>query len=79
MAVPMVASLPPQTRARRTTIEQPHDRIPAAPYVRVSSDIQDLDLSISSLMRAWRNYADKNGNWVAREFVDEAESGRIAN
>ena len=30
-------------------------------------------------MRALRDYAEKNGYLVAREYVDEAESGRIAN
>ena len=45
---------------------------------RVSSDRQDVDLSVSAQIRALRDYADKNGYIVAREFVDEAESGRIA-
>ena len=60
-------------------MEQQHDLMPAALYARVSSDRQDVDLSISAQMRALRDYADKNGYWVAREYVDEAESGRIAN
>ncbi len=60
-------------------MKQPQDLIPAALYARVSSDRQDVDLSISAQMRALRDYADKNGYWVAREYIDEAESGRIAN
>ena len=52
--------------------------IPAALYARVSSDRQDVDLSISAQLRALRDYADRNGYIVAREYVDEAESGRIA-
>ena len=60
-------------------MKQPRDLIPAALYARVSSDRQDVDLSISVQMRALRDYADKNGYWVAREYIDEAESGRIAN
>ena len=51
---------------------------PAALYARVSSDRQDVDLSVAAQLRALRDYADKNGYTVAREYVDEAESGRIA-
>ena len=54
------------------------DLIPAALYARVSSDRQDVDLSVAAQLRALRGYADKNGYSVAREYVDEAESGRIA-
>jgi DNA invertase Pin-like site-specific DNA recombinase len=45
-------------------------------YARVSSNSQDVDLSISSQLRALREYAVKNGHEVVREFIDEAESGR---
>ena len=51
---------------------------PAALYARVSSDRQDVDLSVSAQLRALRDYAQKHGYLVAREYVDEAESGRIA-
>ena len=54
------------------------DMTPVALYARVSSDRQDVDLSIAAQLRALRDYADKNGYLVAREYVDEAESGRIA-
>ncbi len=54
------------------------DYTPVALYARVSSDRQDVDLSVAAQLRALRDYADKNGYLVAREFVDEAESGRIA-
>ena len=37
-----------------------------------------MDLSISAQLRALRDYAEKNGYVVAREYVDEAESGRAA-
>ena len=50
----------------------------AALYARVSSDRQDVDLSVAAQLRALRDYADKNGYIVAREYIDEAESGRIA-
>ncbi len=55
------------------------DYIPAALYARVSSDRQDVDLSVSAQLRALRDYAGKNGYLVAREYIDEAESGRVAN
>ena len=47
-------------------------------YARVSSDKQDVDLSISSQLKALREYAARNGHTVIREFVDEAESGRTS-
>ena len=37
-----------------------------------------MDLSVAAQLRALRDYAQKNGYVVAREYVDEAESGRIA-
>ena len=55
-----------------------HDPTPAALYARVSSDRQDVDLSVAAQLRALRDYARKNGYLVAREYIDEAESGRIA-
>ncbi|MFH1382051.1 MAG: recombinase family protein [Chloroflexota bacterium] len=48
----------------------------AAIYARVSSERQDVDLSISSQLKALREYASRNGYLVAREYIDEAESGR---
>ena len=59
-------------------IEQ-HDFTPVALYARVSSDRQDVDNSVAAQLRALRNYAEKNGYMVFREYVDEAESGRVAN
>ena len=47
-------------------------------YARVSSDRQDVDLSVAAQLRALRSYAQANGYVVAREYIDEAESGRIA-
>ena len=51
---------------------------PAVLYARVSSDRQDVDLSVAAQLRALRDYAEKNGYAVAREYIDEAESGRVA-
>ena len=47
-------------------------------YARVSSDSQDVDLSIAAQLRALREYAAKHGHEIVREFVDAAESGRTA-
>ena len=54
------------------------DYTPVALYARVSSDRQDVDLSVAAQLRALRDYAAKNDYMVVREYVDEAESGRIA-
>ena len=51
---------------------------PAALYAWVSRDRQDVDLSVAAQLRALRDYARNNGYTVAREYVDEAESGLIA-
>jgi DNA invertase Pin-like site-specific DNA recombinase len=48
----------------------------AAIYARVSSERQDVDLSISAQLKALRDYAGRDGYQVVREYVDEAESGR---
>ena len=55
------------------------DLMPVALYARVSSDKQDVDLSVAAQLRALKDYAEKNGCLVVREYVDEAESGRDAN
>jgi site-specific DNA recombinase len=47
-------------------------------YARVSSDRQEVDLSISAQVRALREYAAKYGHEVVAEYIDEAESGRTA-
>ena len=54
------------------------DLAPVALYARVSSERQDVDLSVAAQLRALHDYADKNGYLVVREYIDEAESGRIA-
>ena len=54
------------------------DYTPVALYARVSSDRQDVDLSVAAQLRALRDHARKNDYVVVREYVDEAESGRIA-
>ena len=55
------------------------EMIPAALYARVSSDKQDVDLSVAAQLRALREYAERNRYRIVREYIDEAESGRVAN
>ena len=45
-------------------------------YARVSSDRQDVDLSISAQLKAMREYAKRNDYLVIKEYIDEADSGR---
>ena len=45
-------------------------------YARVSSDRQDIDLSISAQLKALRQYASRDIHTVVKEYIDEAESGR---
>ena len=59
-------------------MKHPADLIPAALYARVSSDRQDVDLSVAAQLRALRDFAERNGYIVAREYIDEAESGRTS-
>ena len=59
-------------------MKERNDRTSVALYARVSSDRQDVDLSVAAQLRALRDYAERNGYSIAREFVDEAESGRVA-
>ena len=58
--------------------KHPQPLTPAALYARVSSDRQDVDLSVSAQLRALKDYAGANGYSVARQYVDEAESGLVA-
>jgi site-specific DNA recombinase len=45
-------------------------------YARVSSDRQDVDLSISAQLKLLRDYATRNNHIIVKEFTDQAESGR---
>jgi site-specific DNA recombinase len=45
-------------------------------YARVSSEAQDVSLSISAQLKSLREFAERNGHIIVREFVEEAESGR---
>ena len=50
---------------------------PAALYARVSSDRQDVDLSVSAQLRVPKDYARASDYSVARKYGDEAESSRV--
>ena len=58
--------------------KHPQPLTPVALYARVSSDRQDVDLSVAAQLRALRDFAKASGYVVAREYIDEAESGRVA-
>ena len=45
-------------------------------YARVSSEAQDVSLSISAQLKSLREFAERNGHIIVREFIDEAETGR---
>ncbi len=45
-------------------------------YARVSSDKQDVDLSVSAQLKTMRDYAGRYGHLVINEYIDSAESGR---
>ena len=47
-------------------------------YARVSSDRQDVDLSITAQLKALREYAQRQDSLIVKEYVDEAESGRTS-
>lgn len=43
-----------------------------------SSEHQDAELPVAAQLRALRNFADKHGRLVVREYVDEAISSSVA-
>ena len=51
-------------------LQSPQQELPESPaalYARVSSDRQDVDLSVAAQLRALRDYAEKNGYHVRNE------------
>jgi site-specific DNA recombinase len=48
-------------------------------YARVSSEKQDVDLSISAQLKALREYAERNRHYIVKEYIDEFESGKTTN
>ena len=51
--------------------------IPVALYVRVFRDGQDVGPSVADQLSALRDYADRNGYAVVREYADETENPEI--
>ena len=49
----------------------------AALYARVSSERQDVDLSVAGQLRALRDYAKNNGYTVARESAHSGTARAI--
>ena len=43
----------------------------------MADQVHDVDLSVCPQLRALMDYAKANGCSAAREYVDEAESGRV--
>ena len=58
--------------------ETPEVAHSSGPIRQGVSDRQDVDLSVSAQLRALKDYARANCYSIAREYVDEAESGRVA-
>lgn len=52
------------------------DLFPAMLYARISFEA-GREFSVAAHMRALRGYTERNGNRMARKYVDESESGRI--
>ena len=53
--------------------------IPVALYARVFRDGQDVGPSVADQLSALRDYADRNGYAVVREYADETEDPEITN
>ena len=69
-----VPTYPPLTKEKKHL--QP--LTPATLDTMVSSDRQDVDLSVSAQLGTLKDDARANGCSVASEYVDETESGRVA-
>ena len=52
---------------------------PVALYARVSSDRQDVDLSIAAQLRALRDHAEKNNYVVTAEYVTRRRAAALLN
>lgn len=52
---------------------------PEAHYARGSSHRRSVYLSMAAQFRDLRDYAERNGYMMAREYAAEDRSGRIAN
>ncbi len=57
----------PIQKGKRPMPDQRPDPTPAALYARVSSDRQDVDLSVAAQLRALRDHADDSAGPVVSE------------
>ena len=65
-------------KQKKEAQQRPEEGTTVALYARVSTEKQDVDLSVAAQLRALRDHAGKNGYAIVGEYIDEAESGRIA-
>ena len=59
-------------------LQRPDGLIPAAVYLRVSSDGQDVENSVDAQLNYIRRWAEANGYIIVKVFTDKAKTGRIA-
>ena len=58
---------------RTLNLGQSDASTPATLYAWVSSDRQDVDLTVTAQLRALRDFTECNGCLVVREYVDRAK------
>ena len=66
-------------RKELTVIVRPDGKTPAAAYLRVSSNGQDVENSIDAQLEQIRRWAENNGYVIVKVFTDRAKTGRFAN
>ena len=59
-------------------MESSTHQTPVALYARVSSERQDVDLSVAAQLRALRDFAERHNYVVAREYLTRLRAGRVA-
>ena len=58
---------------------RPDGKIPAAAYLRVSSNGQDVENSIDAQLERIRKWAEEHGYVIVKVFTDRARTGKFAN
>ena len=48
-------------------------------YARVSSEAQDVSLSISAQLKSLREFAERNGHIIVREFIEPRPGAVLLN
>ncbi len=59
-------------------LQRPDGLTPAAVYLRVSSDGQDVENSVDAQLNYIRRWAEANGYIIVKVFTDKAKTGKIA-